>query len=292
MIFSGQLFFGDIKHPAFELLRFLPPGLCLDLGAAAGVYTKLILAKSPDSRVVAFEPFVGNHHHFRRNVGTDANVTLYEGAVAEKTGSVRFFVPSTVQGDEPDWQNYTGYSSLGHVVGGEDKNYAKSLEVKCYALDDMVSDHVRFCKIDIQGGEKKALEGGARLIREGKVDLFLIEFSGEGDILGMLADANYVFVDCKYLLVCTRSRPCITHWASLEPLKLSTGVPGFNAWPLDAPRETAAYCQWMREQSRLVGGVWTDLLCIRRGFLPEFFEAVGQLQRSLVDRVQPTHPQV
>ena len=282
MIHSGQFFFSDIKHAAFELLRYLPPGLCLDLGAAAGVFTKLIRKNSPFSRVFAFEPFAGNYPHFRRNVGTDSSVTLYEGAVAERTGNVRFFVPSTVRSSAQAWQAYAGYSSLGHVVESADRNFSASVEVKSYALDDCVDEQVRFCKIDIQGGEKNALRGASRLLAGGHVDMFLVEFDGESDILSMLAASDYVFIECKYLLVCSRNRPASSQWTALETLSLSTGVPGFNGWPLDCPREPAAYCQWLSEQSGQIGGVWTDLLCIRRAFLPDFLEATGKLQRSLL----------
>lgn len=276
------IFFADIKHAAFELLPYLPPGLCLDLGAAAGVFTKLIRKNSPSSRVFAFEPFAGNYPHFRRNVGTDSSVKLYEGAVAERTGNVRFFVPSTVRGSEEDWQSYTGYSSLGHVVESADTSFSASVEVKSYALDDFVDEQVRFCKIDIQGGEKNALRGASRLLAGGQVDMFLVEFDGDADILSMLSAADYIFIDCKYLLVCARNRPASSQWTALEPISLSTGVPGFNGWPLDCPREQSAYCGWLKEQSRQIGGVWTDMLCIRRAFLPDFLEATGKLQRSLL----------
>jgi FkbM family methyltransferase len=281
MIFSGRLFFEDTKHAPFELLHFLPSGLCLDLGAAAGIYTRLIRRRNPDCRVIAFEPFAGNHPHFRRNVPPDPKVTLYEAAVGEKTTKVNFFVPSTVKGSENGWQKYTGYSSLGHIVSSDDANHARSMEVDCYALDDLIKERVRFCKMDIQGGEKAALRGARGLLADQKIDIFLIEFDGDIEILNLLAASGYVFVDSKYLLVCSRNTPSSEHWGALEAIKLSTGVQAFNGWPTGAPTESAAYCQWLRDQSRQIGGVWTDLVCVRIGFLPEFLEAAAQLRRRL-----------
>lgn len=275
IINPGRLFFGEIKHPAFELLRYTKPSLCLDIGAAAGIFTKLMRARSPSSRIFAFEPFPGNHPFFERNIANDPLVTLFKSAVTNSKGRVSFRVPSTVKGDEPGWSSYEGYSSLGHVVGSESTTDTRIVE--SLALDDLIREHVGFCKIDIQGGEYNALVGSRRLLRDGLIDMLLIEFGGEDAIIELLSDAGYILVDTKYLLVCSRNAPDSSDWSNLIPINLSTGVEAYQAWPVNLPMLSQAYCEWIRSRSRTLGGVWTDLLCVHHSFLPKFLRAAACL---------------
>lgn len=275
IINPGRIFFGEVKHPAFELLRYTSPSLCLDIGAAAGIFTNLMRARSPSSRVFAFEPFAGNHLFFERNTANDPQVTLFKAAVTNAKGRVSFRVPSTVKGDEPGWTAYEGYSSLGHVVDNEPS--ADTCLVEAVALDDLISERVGFCKIDIQGGEYNALVGAKRLLENGGIDMLLIEFGGEDAIIELLSESDYILIDTKYLLVCTRNPPDLIDWTNLAPVSLSTGVDAYLAWPLNLPMQSQEYCEWIRKRSRSIGGVWTDLLCIHRSFMPEFLRAAACL---------------
>lgn len=271
----GRIFFGEIKHAAFELLRYTRPSLCLDIGAAAGIFTKLMRARSPSSRVFAFEPFPGNHPFFERNIANDPQVTLFKSAVTNAKGRVSFRVPSTVKGIEPGWSNYEGYSSLGHVV--ESEASADVSIVEAVVLDDLIHEQVGFCKIDIQGGEYNALVGSRRLLQNGCIDMLLIEFGGEYAIIELLTNSGYILVDTKYLLVCSRNAPDPIDWCNLTPINLSTGVEAYQAWPVNLPMSSQEYCEWIRKRSRSLGGVWTDLLCIHHSFMPEFLRAAACL---------------
>ena len=275
IINPGRMFFGEVKHPAFELLRYTSPSLCLDIGAAAGIFTKLMRARSPSSRVIAFEPFPGNHPFFERNIASDPQVTLFKAAVTNANGRVSFRVPSTAKGDEPGWTNYEGYSSLGHVVDSEAS--ADASLVESVALDELIHEQVGFCKIDIQGGEYNALVGSRRLLQNGNIDMLLIEFGGEDAIIELLSNSGYILVDTKYLLVCSRNSPDLIDWTSLTPINLSTGIDAYQAWPVNLPMQSQEYCEWIRKRSRSLGGVWTDLLCIHRSFMPEFLRATACL---------------
>jgi len=57
----------------------------LDVGAAAGSTTRQMLQNSPQSRVIAFEPFPGNFPHFERTIGGDPRVTFVKAAVGPET---------------------------------------------------------------------------------------------------------------------------------------------------------------------------------------------------------------
>lgn len=279
---SGFLFFGNRPHAVYSLLQYVEPGLMLDVGAAAGIFSKMMVNKNPDSHVLAFEPFPGNFEYFEKNVGQDSRVTLHRVAVSDHSGEVNFFVSSMVAGKEPGWENYVGYSSLGHIVNQNSPQAHSSIKVPAVTLDDLVTEHVRFCKIDVQGGEEGVLRGAEKLINNHGVDIFYIEFSGEESILQFLAERDYVFFDNVYLLVAVKSKPSIMDWVVGNPVALSTGKDAFDCWPINAPRSLTEYCNWMRTQRKQIGNAQTDMVCVHKSFLPNFLDAVANALR--VDR--------
>ena len=56
---SGRPYFKKTSS-VYQRLANLEPGLMLDVGAAAGHMSRLMLRHSPRSHVIAFEPFPGN----------------------------------------------------------------------------------------------------------------------------------------------------------------------------------------------------------------------------------------
>lgn len=277
---SGYILFGNRPHAVYSLLQYVEPGLMLDVGAAAGILSNIMVSKSPDSHVLAFEPFPGNFQHFEKNVGRDERVTLHRVAVSDHSGEVNFFVSSMVTGKEPGWENYVGYSSLGYIVNENSPQANSSIKVPAVMLDDLVTEHVRFCKVDVQGGESSVLRGADKLIKNHGVDIFYIEFGGEEHILQFLEERDYVFFDNLYLLVAVRNKPSLLQWKDEKPVALSTGKEAFNAWPRNAPRPCGDYCDWMREQTKEIGGVWTDMVCVHKSFLPSFLDAVANALRT------------
>lgn len=278
-IHSGHVFFGNRKHAVYSLLRHMEPGLMLDVGAAAGIFTKMMLNMNSGSRVIAFEPFPGNFAYFEKNVGQDPRVALHRAAVSDRAGEVSFFVSSVVAGKEPGWENYAGYSSLGHIVDENSPKANSSIKVPTVTLDDLVNEHVRFCKIDVQGGEESVIRGADKLIKSHGVDIFYIEFGGEEAILGFLEERGYIFYDNAYLLVATRNKPSVDQWKIVKPVALSTGKEAYEAWPRTAPRPFRDYCSWLQEQKKHIGNVQTDMVCIHHSFIPEFLEATAESLR-------------
>jgi FkbM family methyltransferase len=275
VIHSGQLLFEERQHGIYTVLPFMKPGLMLDIGAAAGHYTRLVLSMSPESRVMAFEPFAGNFPHFEQNIKDDPRVKLVRKAVANTSGEVKFFVSSTVKGTEPGWEKMVGYSSLGRIVDDAHPRAGDAPSMLACRLDDEVDEHVRFCKIDVQGGELGVFLGAERLIASHGVDVFFVEFNGEEEILQFLFSRGYIFFDSMYLLVAKKRKPDPSCWGALCPVKLSTGVEAYNGWAKSSPRDFPGYCQWLLDQGRQIGGVWTDMVCVHRSFLPEFLRAAA-----------------
>ena len=167
-------------------VRLLQPGMvAYDLGANVGFYSLLFsrLVK-PEGSVHAFEPLPRNCSVLKRHLALNRleNVVVYPIAVAEKSGTACFDT-----GPNP---------SMGHLVavGG-------TLKVPTIALDEFVYAYNKpapnIVKMDIEGGEIKALAGMRRLLRE-KRPWLLIALHGEQarlECTAMLTSVGYRLTD-------------------------------------------------------------------------------------------------
>jgi FkbM family methyltransferase len=167
-------------------VRLSQPGMvAYDLGANVGFYSLLFsrLVK-PEGSVHAFEPLPRNCSLLKRHLALNRveNVAVHSVAVAEKSGTACFDA-----GPNP---------SMGHLValGG-------TLKVPTVALDEFVYVYNQpapnIVKMDIEGGEIKALAGMHRLLRE-KRPWLLIALHGEEarqECTAMLASVGYRLTD-------------------------------------------------------------------------------------------------
>jgi FkbM family methyltransferase len=264
--------FGAQCNAAYDLLTTLPPGLCVDVGAAIGRTAARMLDRSPDSRVVAYEPLAGNRTYFEQRIGDDARVSLRPVAVADRAGSGRLAVPEVLAADMP------GYSPLGHLAPGGD------IPVDIVTLDDEIGEPVRFLKIDVQGGELGVLKGAERLIAGPGVDLIYVEFNGALAVLRFLRARGYVLFDCPYMARPTgryirnwmrrRRDWVLPDWPVIERGMLSTGSAMAQVWPRVPVRGFAAYCAWFFANRVLRCGLQTDLLCVHERVLPALWPAM------------------
>lgn len=141
---------------------FVRPGMiAYDVGANIG-YVSLLLARrvGPEGKVYAFEALPENLDRLRQNIALNhlsERITVVGGAVAEKSGSLRFLVHAS--------------GGMGKAEGsaGRAEQYRASIQVKSFALDELVYEegypapHV--VKMDIEGGEVLALPGMERILR-------------------------------------------------------------------------------------------------------------------------------
>ena len=273
--------FGNHYDAAYDVLKLLEPGLCLDVGAAIGRATRRILNTNPASRVIAYEPFAGNFIHFARNVGDDARVTLRRVAVADRPGTEPFAVPKVMTTDGTGWaKDLIGYSSVGHL--STDRGQAM---VEVVTLDDEVREPVRFLKIDVQGGELRVLKGAARLMRDAAIDLIYVEFNGSLPLLRFLRAHGYVLFDGGYMAWSTgrylrnwfRAREdwIIPNWETVLEGPPSMGSKAYFVWPPVPSRRFVPYCAWLWANRVLRLGLQSDLLCVHERFLPRFLEAIA-----------------
>lgn len=280
LVHSGNLLFPGPTDAVYNVLAHLEPGLMLDVGAAAGIIVEKMLQASPASRVIAFEPFPGNMRFIRERLGKDPRVNIVQKAVSHSTGTAHFHVRATVSGSLRSLGgDAEGYSSNGMVVSASDPRAATSIKVELTTIDAMVGEPVRFMKIDVQGGEMGVLRGAEQTIKHHGVDLIFVEFMGQKNVISFLHKKNgYVLFDAQFILIPSDAAVALpeSDWSGSRIANLTSGRRAYVAWPLRAPREIMAYCDYIRHVRQTIGFVWTDLVAVREHILPDFLLACAQ----------------
>jgi len=275
---SGRALFGPLKNGVYDIIPFLEPGLMIDCGAAVGGITAKIRANSPESPVIAFEPFPGNHRHFEKRHAKDPLVTLCKAAVGAKPGKVSFFTPSIVRSAARK-KTTPGASFVGRIDEDRAPDGDKVIKVDVYPLDDICRDGVRFLKIDIQGGELDALNGASRLIKAQAIDIIYIELMRSPDLLKKLVALEFILFDTEYL-VTPKKDSDLTGWRKTRETILSTGQASIRAWPDHAPSEIDKYNEWVVKETEKAGSFTTDIVAVRKAFIPELLIACGKAQKK------------
>lgn len=132
------------------------PDLFIDVGANAGLYTCVLVARGLVPRALLFEPDRRNLERLRDNIalnGIEALTDLRPVAVSAKAGRLRLM---------PGPDSNTGTSRLDAAAGAE------GYDVDVVALDDVfaTSGKIIALKMDVEGHEVEALQGMERLLRE------------------------------------------------------------------------------------------------------------------------------
>jgi FkbM family methyltransferase len=148
-----------------------PGSVCLDVGAAAGLYSvALSELAGPSGAVHSIEPVSFAHPVWRRVLGSQrcGNVRSYNVALGSEAGPGVMSVPSG------RYAHVTGRSFLAGKAAGLGPNVEFSrhdeVPVEVDTLDALVEragvTRLDFIKIDTEGGELHVLEGGERAIKE------------------------------------------------------------------------------------------------------------------------------
>jgi len=162
--------------------RSIQPGMVIfDIGANVGFYTLVASVRTGErGRVYAFEPVPRNIGFLRQHLAHNGtrNVEIVEAAVSDTSGVTAF-----EEFESP---------AMGRI------GPAGRLQIRTVALDEIVLDHgvpmPDVLKIDIEGGEQRALEG-ARRILERRHPLIFLATHGEqvhADCSALLTGLGYV----------------------------------------------------------------------------------------------------
>ena len=133
--------------------------IVVDIGAHIGYYTlQFANLVGPTGKVYAFEPEPKNFELLKKNVQINKhdNVVLIQKIVSDKVGIVEFFISK--------------FDSIGNKLFKSDES-GSSIKVGSTTLDEYFKDlkkKIDFIKMDIQGGEGKAILGMKNLLKENK----------------------------------------------------------------------------------------------------------------------------
>jgi FkbM family methyltransferase len=287
----------------YDILAHLEPGLCLDIGAAAGHETRRIaLAGGPGTSVVAFEPFPGNHKFFleaTRSLGD--RVRLVTNAVSDRVGTADFTVPSIVHAGTTGWERFEGYSSVGYLSRRRGLMHralrgmlsmlrgrpsGRRLSVDTTTIDtEFPAGPIAFVKIDVQGAEPQVLRGAARALADRRIDLLYIEWSGDPAVVQALEEPGYAIYDSLYVVgpknadVGAFERIGFIHVADIH---LSTGRTAFE---LLLPAGALAPEHAIAEvKKRNLGWIQTDLIAVSPLMRERFAAAVTAYCRTPITR--------
>ncbi len=257
IVHAGRDRFGHLKHSVYSSLQDRKPGLIVDVGAAAGMLTRLALSYSPTSRAICFEPFPGNWPHLEKALGALDNVTIVKQAVSDQPGEADFYVRSTVSAEQ-NWHGLVGYSSIGRIVTHV-VDPGKTIRVPVTTIDAHVEEPVLFLKIDVQGNELRVLNGAVKTFERG-IEAAHIEFNGNIDVLNFLFDRGYMVYDDLYLIVPSNEAADLSAWDIVETDTASTGHRILRGWPRKNVGDPEQFCAMLKSVRGC--SIWTDLIAV------------------------------
>ena len=151
-----------------------PGGVFIDLGANQGEFTVFAARLvGKDGRVFAFEPSPQMQQRLSKNIQLNNfdHVTIEEFAVADKPGRLSLLSPT---GAFTDGTTHDGLPTLYHQEGTVT---GSATEVAVTTLDqwqlEKKLDRVDLIKMDIEGAELPALQGGKELIQRFRPSLII-----------------------------------------------------------------------------------------------------------------------
>jgi FkbM family methyltransferase len=164
---------------AAALERLVRPGwTCLDVGAHVGYFT-LLLARlvGEEGKILAFEATPENARLLARNVRLnklEGRVMVENLAVADRSAELDLYPARS--GGSTEWTLDSEFASREDRV----PIARRAVPVRAVALDDYfpAGTPVELVKMDIEGGEARALPGMRRLLRDAR-PIVLLEFHRE-----------------------------------------------------------------------------------------------------------------
>lgn len=168
-------FFGvSLTADLLRLLRNPSQPAIIDVGANAGQWLLAIKRTFPHARVLSYEPDPRAFGELQRNAERFADVECIQSALGAAPGR------------SPLFRNTDSVtSSLLPVTPAPDTPYADKLqpldaiEIEVRTLSDEIARrgiaHVDLLKTDCQGFDLRVLEGAAKEIEAGKIDLIITE---------------------------------------------------------------------------------------------------------------------
>jgi len=148
----------------------------IDIGSHIGYYTLLCSSKAKNGKIISFEPSTRNFKILQKNIKFNnlTNVEIIEKAVSDQNKSTFLYISDS---------SNTGDNRLFDKDFFGQNNQIKHINISCIRLDDYLKKSKftpDIIKMDIQGGEMKALLGMKNTLISASHLAIFCEFWPEG----------------------------------------------------------------------------------------------------------------
>jgi FkbM family methyltransferase len=146
-----------------------------DVGANIGQTAEQYFHLFKTSRIYCFEPFEESFNNLSNAYRKDKSINPYKLAITDKTGKKTFYLNKA---------NYTNSllpiaEECSKYVNAELTGNVGYIDVDTITLDEFCKkeqiEEIQILKMDIQGGELMALQGGVKLLNNQSIDLIYTE---------------------------------------------------------------------------------------------------------------------
>lgn len=145
----------------------------LDIGAYDGALSKEYRRLFPSANLYSFEPFPHSYDKLLESVKQDKCIQTFNLAVTDSVGSVFLYCKSS------DAANSILPSEVTHSYIDQLTKEKERIEVASVTIDHFVEQQdilqIDILKLDIQGGEMRALKGGEKMLKQQKIHLVYTE---------------------------------------------------------------------------------------------------------------------
>ncbi len=161
-----------------------------DVGANIGKYALLLdRVFGKDAMIHSFEPSLKTYNKLIQNVAGKVKGAQYHFGLGDADSRTTLYSNSDESGLASVYKRKLDHFNIA-------MSQAEEIEIK--NLDSFCTEknitHIHFLKLDVEGHEKKVMEGAKRMIDAGEVDFIQFEFGGCN------IDSRTYFQDFYYLL--------------------------------------------------------------------------------------------
>jgi FkbM family methyltransferase len=167
-----------------------PRTVIFDVGANIGDYSLLLHEVFGDAAEIhSFEPSEKTYAELVRNLDGKVKGTRHHFGLGDRENRTSLYSNADGSGLASVYKRKLDHFNI-------DMNQVEEIEIR--TLDgfckDRGIDHILFLKLDVEGHEKKVLEGAGQMLAAGKIDFIQFEFGGTN------IDSRTFFQDFYYIL--------------------------------------------------------------------------------------------
>ncbi|MDE2173237.1 MAG: FkbM family methyltransferase [Patescibacteria group bacterium] len=169
------------KEYVVDQKKLMPsPRIIFDVGGHMGQTIEKYGKLYPNTLIYTFEPFVSSFVELAKRCAAQGNCRPFQLAFSDSKGFSDYFANASGGGTNSLFPPEDMEKRFDH---DDDSHYAGTTKttVRTDTIDSFCEehgiDHIDILKMDIQGGELKALRGAVRMFREQKVSLVFLEVS-------------------------------------------------------------------------------------------------------------------